>query len=57
MFESPYLLWLKRADLPIPNHEFSLTFLRGDVNTCASLQTGYVAFRQLDKLFWRQSWC
>lgn len=34
-FESLYLLWLRRTDLSVSNQEFSLTFLRGDINTCA----------------------
>lgn len=48
MFESLYFLWL-RTELSILNQEFSLTFTRSDVNTCALLQNGYIAFMKLDK--------
>ena len=56
MSESPYPLWFRRAALSTPNPVFSLTFLRGDVTARASLQIGYVAFKELEKLFWRRSW-
>lgn len=56
-FESSHIPWLRAAHLSHSNQEFSLTFLRGDINTRVSLQTGYVAFRELNKLFWRQSGC
>lgn len=49
MFESLSFLWLRRTELFILNQEFSLTFTRSDVNTCALLQNGYIAFRKLDK--------
>lgn len=49
MFESPYFLWLRRAEQSISNQELSLTLSRSDVNTCALLQRGYITFRELDK--------
>lgn len=55
MFESPYFLWLRRAELSITKQEFSLMLSRSHVNTCALLQSGYIAFRELNN-FLEATW-
>lgn len=51
MFERPYFLWLRRAELSITNQEFSLTLSRSDVNTCALLQRGCISLQGAGQVF------